>query len=190
MNIKTLEGTVTVTDPNTVTAVFATTGTVDHDDDIIAPGAMIPGAVIISGWGHASWNPGAMNLPIGRGTISEVGDKLILTGELFDTSIARETKETLRGLGDLGEWSWSLHDIVGESVTIAGKRVRRITSVRVREVSPVLAGASIGTRTVALRSRGVSAADSAELRAIAARLSTPALTRTEAESIARRWGIR
>ncbi len=189
MRVKTLEGTVTVTEPNAVTAIFGTTGVVDLDGEIIAPGAVIPGAVVISGWGHASWSPGAMNLPIGRGTINEVGGKLILTGELFDTSIARETKETLRGLGDLGEWSWSLHDIVGEFVTIDGRHVKRITSVRVHEVSPVLQGAGIGTRTVDLRSQ-ISAAEKAELRAIAARITAPALSRSEADTIARRWGIR
>lgn len=189
MIIKTLEGTVTVTEPNSVTAAFATTGLIDHDGDIIAPGAMLPGPVVISGWGHASWNAGAMNLPIGRGMISEIGSKLILTGTFFDTSIARETKETLRGLGDLAEWSWSLHDIEGEPVTVAGQRARRITRVKVREVSPVLAAASIGTSTIDLRGRELTEAELDDLRAIAARVAAPVLSRTEAQSIARRWGI-
>lgn len=185
---KTIEGHVTMTDPGSVTAAFATLETIDHDGDIIASGAVSPGPVIISGWGHASWNAGAMNLPIGRGTVSEVGDKLILTGTFFETSLARETRETLRGLGDLAEWSWSLHDIIGEPVQVGGRVVRRITKVRVHEVSPVLAGAGIGTHTVSLRN-DLSAAERAELRAIAARVSS-GMSRSDALAIARRWGIR
>lgn len=188
MIVKSTTGAVAVTE-NHVTAAFATTGVIDHDLDVIAPGAVAPGPVVISGWGHASWNAGAMSLPIGKGTINEVGDKLILAGEFFDTAVARETKATLAGLGDLGEWSWSLHDIEGEPETIAGQRVRRITKVRVREVSPVLSAASIGTGTIALRGL-LTATEKAELRAIAARHTTPATTRAEALAVARRWGLR
>lgn len=189
MRVKTLEGAVTLTEPNSVTAILATTEVVDQDGDIVTTGAIIPGPVVISGWGHASWQPGAMNLPIGRGTINEVGNKLILTGTFFETSLARETKETISALGDLAEWSWSLHDYKTEPVQIGGRIVRRINRVRVYEASPVLVGASVGSRTVELRSAGLSAAERAELRSIAARVSS-GMSRSDALAIARRWGIR
>ncbi|WP_101255009.1 HK97 family phage prohead protease [Streptomyces barkulensis] len=150
----------------TIEAVFATLGVRDHDGDIVQPGAIGSGQVIISDWNHSSWQ-GAR--PIGRGRIYVDGNKARLSGRLFlDTAAGREAHAMLKGLGDLAEFSWSLDSIESHMGQDAqGRPTRFITGVKVREVSPVIQAASIGTGLLALKGRG---STRAELAAIKARL--------------------
>lgn len=137
----------------TITAVFATLGVVDRDGDVTIKGAFTDGApVIISAYNHGSWS-GA--LPVGKGTISEVGDEAILDGQFFlDTTHGRDAFETVKALGEDGlqEWSYSLEDVVSEKGTVDGHRVNILKSISVREVSPVLRGAGIDTRVLTAKS--------------------------------------
>ncbi len=134
----------------TVTAVFSTLNVIDRDGDVILPGAFKSGSPVrISAYGHGSWT-GA--LPVGKGTISATDREAVLTGRFFmDTQAGRETFTVVKELGELGEWSYSLENVVAKQGQWEGRRARIISSVDVHEVSPVLKGASIGTRTLAMK---------------------------------------
>jgi hypothetical protein len=75
-----------------VEAAFSVFGNVDSDGEIVMPGAIENGAdIMISAWGHASWQPGI--LPIGRGTVHTTHEKDIVTAEFFDIPAAKDTIE-------------------------------------------------------------------------------------------------
>lgn len=137
-----------------VTAVFSTLGVVDSDRDVTREGAFTDGAkVAISAYGHASWGG---SLPVGKGVVHVRGDEAVLDGAFFmNTQAGRETFETVKALAEdgLGEWSYGF-DIdeyaFGEH---DGQRVRFLDRVTVHEVSPVLLGAGVNTRTLAAKGR-------------------------------------
>lgn len=137
-----------------VTAVFATLGVRDHDGDLTRDGAFTDGAkVAISAYGHKSWD-GA--LPPGKGVIHVKGKKAVCEMQFFmNTQHGRDTFETVKQLAEdgLGEWSYG-YDVEEHSY---GKEkdqpVRYLDRLKVHEVSPVLLGAGIGTRTVTAKSR-------------------------------------
>lgn len=142
-----------------VEAVFATLNVVDADGDVILPGAIKDGTqVVISAFLHESWKG---KLPVGRGTIHEVGDELVVKAQFFmDTTHGLDTFNTVKGLaGDpaadldnLGEWSFSLQQVESASGTWEGVKANVISAIRqVKEVSPVLIGAGVNTRTLAVK---------------------------------------
>lgn len=135
-----------------IEAVFATFDVIDLDGDVTRKGAFTDGApVVISAYGHTSWD-GA--LPIGKGTIHEVGDKAVMRGEFFlDTTHGRDAWNTIKNLTGVQEWSYSLHDVVGEPGVVDGKSVRILKSIAVKEVSPVLRGAAGAGRTGTLSTK-------------------------------------
>lgn len=136
-----------------VEAVFATLDVVDHDNDVTRKGAITEGApVVISAYNHKSWGE---RLPVGKGTVHEIGDKLVLKGQFFlNTSHGRDTFETVKALAEdeLDEWSYSLEEVTAERGVVDGKAVNVLTKIgRIREVSPVLAGAGIGTGALSVK---------------------------------------
>lgn len=143
-------------DKGIVSAVFSTFGVVDKDGDVIEPGAIKDGTPIrVSAYGHASWGRfgAAAELPVGKGTVHTDDTKAWADMEFFmDTSHGADTFKTIKGMGDLQEWSYSLHGILAEyEDTDDGDRVRHIKQVDVHEVSPVLMGAGVGTHTLAAK---------------------------------------
>lgn len=139
-------------DEGLVDAVFATLGVVDSDGDVITKGA-IPheSKVTISAYGHKSWDG---VLPVGTGTIKEVGDEAIVSARFFlDTEVGRDTFTTVKNLAaeGLGEWSFSLTDVVAHRGDVDGVQANIITGVKIHEVSPVLVGAGVNTRTLATK---------------------------------------
>lgn len=141
-------------DKGIVTAVFSTMNVRDHDGDFTREGAFTDGAkVAISAYGHKSWD-GA--LPVGKGVVRVKGRKAVLEGQFFmDTTHGKDTFATVKALAEdgLGEWSYGF-DINEYSYGEEKDRpVRYIDSVTVHEVSPVLLGAGIGTRTTSVKSR-------------------------------------
>lgn len=136
-----------------VTAVFSTFGVLDLDGDIVEPGAIKPGPVRVSAYGHSSWGRmSAAALPVGRGSIHTDDEMAWAEMQFFmDTTHGRDTFNTIKGMGELQEWSYSLRNINAEYDEMDGEPVRRIKAVDVHEVSPVLMGASIGTHTVAIK---------------------------------------
>lgn len=146
-------GTVKDADAGIVTAVFSTFGVVDLDRDIVEPGAIKSGPVRVSAYGHSSWGRGGISmLPVGRGSIHTDDEKAWAEMRFFmDTTHGRDTFNTIKGMGELQEWSYSLRNIKAEYDEDDNGPFRRIKSVDVHEVSPVLMGASIGTHTVAVK---------------------------------------
>jgi hypothetical protein len=137
----------------TVRALFAPFNVIDKQGDLTLPGAFGDQRVIIGAYGHRSWDDG---LPVGRGRIfddGEVGGTM--EGQFFlDTAAGLETYKTVKNVGDLQEWSYSLPEIESEMRTIDGATVRILKKITVNEVSPVLRGAGNGTRTLAIKSHG------------------------------------
>lgn len=143
--------TVKSADKGEVSAVFSTNNVVDKDGDVTLPGAIKDGAeVVISAYQHGSSIGG--ELPVGRGVIRATDDESILEGKFFlNTPQGRATFETVKQLGDLGEWSYSLHDVISERGELNGEPVNFLKSIRVKEVSPVLIGAGVNTRTLGVK---------------------------------------
>lgn len=136
-----------------IRAVFSTLDVVDKDGDITVKGAMRDGAPVrISAYNHKSWE-GA--LPVGKGVIREVGNEVVLEGQFFmNTTGGRETFEVVKGLGELQEFSYGF-DVIesdepeAEAKSAGAKRI--LKSLAVHEVSPVLLGAGVNTRTVGVK---------------------------------------
>lgn len=128
---------------------------IDKDGDVTLKGAFTGGqAVVISAYGHGSWEG---KLPLGKGTIREDGDLAIMDGQFFmDTTHGRDAFLTVKALSEDGlqEWSYSLHDVKASRAMVAGRNVRVLEQVAlVKEVSPVLMGAGVDTRTLATKQR-------------------------------------
>ena len=141
-------------DEGVVEAVFSTFGVVDKDGDITDPGAFEDGASVrISAYGHTSWGG---QLPVGRGVIKTTDDEAILLGQFFlNTTGGRDTFEAVKGLGELQEWSYGFDVIESEDVDDDEKAAsRRLKKLKVHEVSPVLLGAGIDTRTLTVKHTG------------------------------------
>lgn len=149
-------------DRGEVTAVFATLDVVDHDLDVTVPGAFTDGAAVrISAYGHASWHG---SLPVGKGTIREVGREAVLEGRFFlDTAAGVDTFRVVKELGELQEWSYGYDPVewsYGDHHD--GQRVRFLRRLKVHEVSPVLLGAGVGTRTIGAKGGALKFTDEAE----------------------------
>lgn len=137
-------------DRGEVTAVFATLNAKDSDGDVTLPGAFEDGAeVVISAYGHTSWQG---LLPVGKGTIAEVGNEAILNGRFFlDTTAGRETFTVVKELGPKGQWSYGYDPVKYSFGDWDGEQVRFLEQLKTYEVSPVLLGAGVGTRTLAAK---------------------------------------
>lgn len=151
MNTKTLHVNVKDADQGLVEAVFSTFNVIDHDGDVTLPGAFTDGEEVrISAYGHASWGSA---LPVGKGRIRADSDRAVLEGEFFlNTATGRDTFEVVKGLGGLQEWSYGFDVVEAESGQHDGKDVQFLKKLKVYEVSPVLLGAGIDTRTLAVKS--------------------------------------
>jgi hypothetical protein len=142
----------------TVRAVVARVGITDKEGDLFLAGAFGEQVVRVSSFGHRSWPSRGGEPPVGRGTIREQGDSVLADMKFFvGTTAGREHFELVRELGDLQEWSYGFlpSDAVSREPTAAERAagaVRAISAVRVIEVSPVLIGASVGTRTLSAKS--------------------------------------
>lgn len=135
-----------------VRAVFAKLGVKDLDDDFTPDGAFGKQSVKVSAYGHESWM-GA--LPVGKGTISEEKGEAVADLQFFmTTNHGREHFEVVKEMGDLQEWSYGFDVVETGEVTEAlrEKGVRRVLKkLKVHEVSPVLRGAGVDTRTLAVK---------------------------------------
>lgn len=134
----------------TVEAVFATLDVIDLDGDVTTKGAFSDGEEVrISAFGHTSWGG---ELPVGKGLVREVGNEAILDGQLFlGTSGGRDHFETLKEMGPLMEWSYGFDIVDSELGQFQNEDVRFLRKLKVHEVSPVLLGAGVNTRTLAVK---------------------------------------
>ena len=131
-------------------AVIATTGVIDRHGDRLVKGSIGSQDVVLSAYGHATIKSG--ELPIGRGKVYEEGDKVYFEGRFFmDIQKSAETYDVIKRVADLQEYSFSLHDIDYRIVKESSKSIFEITKTTVKETSPVLRGAGIGTGTVIVK---------------------------------------
>lgn len=151
MNTKFVRGPVTFKesgDAGGFRAVFSTLNVIDKDGDVTLPGAFKDGeAVRISFWGHR-WQ----DLPVGKGVIGSDQQEAWVDGQFFlDTEAGRETYQTVKNLGELQEWSYG-YDVLDESYgDFDNQKVRFLRGLKVIEVSPVMLGAGVNTRTQAIK---------------------------------------
>jgi hypothetical protein len=136
-------------DTGYVELAFAQLDVVDKDGDVTLHGAFTPKDVPMSAYGHTSWD-GA--LPVGKGRIGEEGDWAVFRGQMFmDTTAGRETHATLKGLGELAEFSYGYIATDFAYGQQDGRNVRFLKAIDTFEVSPVLVGAGLGTHLRALK---------------------------------------
>ena len=131
-------------------AVFSTFNVVDSDNDVTLPGAFSDGEeVLISSYGHTSWQ-GA--LPVGKGRIRSTKSEAICDGHFFmDTRQGRDTFSVVKALGPNQQWSYGFDVLESEPGKFSGKDVNYLKRLKVHEVSPVLIGAGVNTRTLAVK---------------------------------------
>lgn len=136
-----------------VSAVFATLNVEDSQGDVILPGHL--GTQEVAMVWHHDWTR-----PIGKGVISETGSLAIFEGTFLNTADADEAYETVKQMGTLQEWSfgfWSHPESVEwketpeKVIRILGPMPDGTPGADVAEVSPVLRGAGVGTRTLAIK---------------------------------------
>lgn len=163
-------------DKGEVSAVFSTFNVVDKDGDVTLPGAFTDGAeVVISSYGHTSWN-GA--LPVGTGRIRTTDSEAILDGKFFlDTSAGRDTFKVVKRLAGRQEWSYGFDILDADSGVHDGMDVRMLKSLAVHEVSPVLVGAGVNTRTLSAKNADQDKAAPVLYKAAIRPHSTPATNR-------------
>lgn len=168
-------------DKGEVTAVFATFNVKDSDWDVTLPGAFEDGApALISAYGHASWSG---MLPVGKGTIATTDTEALFHGRFFmDTTHGRDTFLTVKETGDLQEWSYGFDILERSFGEFDGEQVQFLKRLRVHEVSPVLLGAGVGTRTLAAKSSNTRFSEQAQ--AVVAAVS--GLTDRAADVLAKR----
>lgn len=135
-------------EPGSVSAVFSTFDVIDHDQDVTVPGAFEENAPVrIAAWNHG-WN----QLPVGRGLIHSTEIEARMDGRFFlDTLAGKEHYLTVKALGDLQEWSYSFDILDSEFGEKDGQRVCFLRRLKVHEVSPVMLGAGIDTRTLDIK---------------------------------------
>lgn len=137
-------------DKGEVSAVFATFNVKDKDGDVTLPGAFEDGAeVVISSYQHTSWQ-GA--LPVGKGRIRTTKTEAILEGQFFmDTTAGRDTFQVIKNLLGKQQWSYGFDTIDAERGKHQGEDVQFLKKMKVHEVSPVMVGAGVNTRTLAVK---------------------------------------
>jgi HK97 family phage prohead protease len=134
--------------PGEFKAIFATLNVKDADGDVTLPGAFEEGQPVrISAWGH-KWD----QLPVGRGTVHSDGKEAWVDGQfLLETETGKEHYNTVKGMGDLQEWSYGFQ--VEDSIPgqFDGQDVRFLRKMKVIEVAPVMQGAGVDTRTADIK---------------------------------------
>lgn len=139
------------TNPGYVEAAFSIFGKVDSDQDIVEPTAFKNGQEVPLAWAH-DWTK-----PVGKGVISADKNQAVFKGRFFLTTTAgKDAYETVKEMGSLQQWSWGFRVTDASEDTVDGKRIRRIKSADVFEVSPVLVGANRETHTLAIKSGDLS----------------------------------
>jgi HK97 family phage prohead protease len=137
-------------DQGTVRAVFSTFNVIDHDGDVTLPGAFQKGQKVrISAYNHTSWS-GA--LPVGKGVIDADDTEAWVDAQFFlNTTAGRETFEVVKQMEELQEWSYGFDVLEAAQGQQEGEDVQFLQKLDVHEVSPVLLGAGIDTRTLAVK---------------------------------------
>jgi hypothetical protein len=144
---------------------FAEMGTVDREDDYTFPDAFPWGKNLpISAFNHGSWPERGGLPPTGRVAIEPNGVLAVAAGKFFmETTHGRDAYHTVKGMGDLQEWSYGYKVLERGEVPKGVKARRGLKSVDPYEVSPVLIGAGQSTHTMDIK--GLLEADLSDLEA-------------------------
>lgn len=134
-------------------ATFSRFNVVDFDGDVTLPGAFTAGAKArIAQFAH-NWNV----YTIGKGSIQADTDRAWMAGAFnLKTTAGRDHYESVKDAGELQEWSYG-YDAPGARPPTAAEMkqwpgVKRVLpKLIVHEVSPVMLGAGIGTRTESIK---------------------------------------
>lgn len=174
-------------DKGEFSAVFSTFDVVDSDGDVTSADAFSEGQeVLVSSYQHTSWG-GA--LPVGTGRIRSTKSEAIVDGRFFlDTAAGRDTFTVVKELGGRQQWSYGYDIVDSERGTFAGRDVQFLKRLKVHEVSPVLIGAGVNTRTLAvksLRDSGLSPEEAA--RIVSATEYAAAIRPHETRVTTKRW---
>lgn len=146
----------------TAEVVIATMGPVDHDGDVVSPGAI--GSQVVPILPAHDWN----HIPLGKARTREVGDQVVadLTFNM-EVPQARDWHAALMFDMEHGpsvqEYSWGYDPLKSKPGMVGNRRVRILESVRLHEVSMVVRGASVGSHTVGVKSQPVDPALEREL---------------------------
>ncbi|CAK0773925.1 conserved hypothetical protein [Gammaproteobacteria bacterium] len=131
-----------------VSASIATFGVVDHDDDIVEATAFKDGQEVAMVWSH-NWDK-----PVGKGVIRVMPTEAVFEGSFFmDTIDGQEAYKTVKAMDNLQEWSWGFRTMKSTWEQRGDAMIRHLIETEVYEVSPVLKGAGMGTRTLAIKGR-------------------------------------
>ena len=119
---------------------------VDHDDDLTKRGAFGEQGVVILPTHDFS------SVPLGKGKTREEGNEAIADFKLnLNIPAAKEWRDALafdlKNAPALQEWSYSYRPTEYSFEERDGKTIRILEKLEVIEVSPVIRGAGIGTRT-------------------------------------------
>lgn len=148
-------------------ARIATLSAIDSDGDTYAPGAFLAeggGEQSVKVLAAHNW----MVVPLGKARVFEDGDAAMAEFRLnMDSPTAREWHAALKfdldaersGGAPLQEWSYGFRVVDSETALRDGERVRILKRLAVHEISPVVLGAGMGTRTVAMKAHGGSFAE-------------------------------
>ena len=133
-------------------AVIATLNVVDSDDDVILPGAF--GEQTVTVLPAHDWS----SVPIGKGQTFETGDEARVKGRLnLDTQAGREwyaaLKFDMENPPARQEWSFGFFVDKYRIERRDEKDVRVLEKLSVHEVSPVVLGAGVNTRTIDVKER-------------------------------------
>lgn len=134
------------------TAVLARLGVRDKDGDVLVPGLLGGEQQVPLIQAHDWQVP-----PFGRAVVRERGDELVADFTLnVATPRGREWAEVLAfdlAHGAIQQWSWGFSILPdgSEIGTHEGERVRLLRRIKLHEVSPVVVGASVGSRTLSLK---------------------------------------
>ena len=137
-----------------IAIAFAQLNVRDRDGDVLVPGCIPVGRqVILGAYNHSSLKDAN---PVGLVTLSEEqidgATWAVARGRFFtETEAGREALAVVRGLGGTAEYSFGYQVVKSDTGRHQGQPVRFLRQLDVFEVSPVVRGAGIGTRTLAIK---------------------------------------
>ncbi|KKM56157.1 hypothetical protein LCGC14_1552050 [marine sediment metagenome] len=134
----------------TGTVLIATLNVKDSDGDVTLPGAFgKQDATIVPAhdWSH---------VPLGKAKIREEGNDVLADFKLnLKIGAARDWHEALKHDMEnppaIQEWSYGFGIEKASFGDFDGHEVRFLEALKVREISPVIAGAGVDTRTIAIK---------------------------------------
>lgn len=145
-------------DVGTAEVVFATLGVIDKDGDVTYATDFQDGATAkIAPWGHDWGNlpTGGATIHVSPGTGVSGADEMVGSVKfLLNTDQGRNTYQTLKGLHSMGvpvEWSYGFDYASKNPADVGGKVANHLKDITVHELSPVMIGAGVNTRTLAVK---------------------------------------